>query len=279
MKIGVALAGGGARGAYQIGVWKALRQHGIDKHISAYSGASVGSLNAMLFAMGDYELAEQTWLHIHEVELFKTEQHLFKRIIHEKLDFLNRGIYHTKKLEQIMDETIDYEKLKGKEIYIATTHVGDEESTFFDLFKVNYKHFIKSDKQTTYHDVSSYSNERIKKTVLASCAIPIAFKPIVIGNQTFYDGGILDNIPTEPLIENGCDVIIVIDLFKNNLQRRKLKKIEQKVVKIRPSHGLRGILDFREKYIYRRFQLGYEDGLNAIDELLELIKEKEHLES
>ena len=47
-KIGIALSGGGARGAYQIGVWKALKEHGIDTKISAYAGASVGSLNAFL---------------------------------------------------------------------------------------------------------------------------------------------------------------------------------------------------------------------------------------
>ena len=61
-KIGLALAGGGARGAYQIGAWKALKELGIDKQISAYSGASVGSLNAVLFAMEDYNLARETWL-------------------------------------------------------------------------------------------------------------------------------------------------------------------------------------------------------------------------
>ena len=56
-KLGIAFAGGGARGAYQIGAWKALKEAGIDQQISVYSGASVGSLNAAMFAMGDYDLA------------------------------------------------------------------------------------------------------------------------------------------------------------------------------------------------------------------------------
>jgi len=272
-KIGIALAGGGARGAYQIGVWKALKEHGIDTHISAYSGASVGSLNAVLFAMGDYEKAEKTWLNIHSVDLFSTKRKLFKRLYREKLELLNSGLYRTSKLEQLMDETIDYKKLKGKEVYVATTHIGDDKSTFFDLIKVNYRHYLKADKHTDYNNISEFSDDKIKQTVLASCAIPIAFKPVIINNETYYDGGIFDNIPCEPLIENGCDVIIAVDLFKNNLQRRKLKQIKQKVVVIRPSHGLRGILDFKEKYILRRFELGYKDALLVMDELLEIIKE------
>ena len=53
MKIGLVLAGGGARGAYQIGIWKALRELNIDKHISVVSGTSIGALNAILFMQGD----------------------------------------------------------------------------------------------------------------------------------------------------------------------------------------------------------------------------------
>ena len=49
-KVGLVLAGGGGKGAFQIGVWKALRASGLDKFITDVSGASVGALNAVLFA-------------------------------------------------------------------------------------------------------------------------------------------------------------------------------------------------------------------------------------
>ena len=45
------LAGGGGKGAYEIGVWKAMRELGIDKKIWAVSGASVGGLNGALFVL------------------------------------------------------------------------------------------------------------------------------------------------------------------------------------------------------------------------------------
>ena len=58
------LAGGGGKGAYEIGVWKAMRELGIDKKIRAVSGASVGGLNGALFGQGDYDRASRIWLTI-----------------------------------------------------------------------------------------------------------------------------------------------------------------------------------------------------------------------
>ncbi|MDE6195512.1 MAG: patatin-like phospholipase family protein [Erysipelotrichaceae bacterium] len=58
---GFVLSGGGAKGAYEIGVWKAIRELKLEKRITAVSGTSVGSLNAVLFAQGNYEKAEQIW--------------------------------------------------------------------------------------------------------------------------------------------------------------------------------------------------------------------------
>ena len=60
-KLGLVLAGGGGKGAYHIGVWRALREYGVEQNIQAISGTSVGALNGALFALGDYELAESIW--------------------------------------------------------------------------------------------------------------------------------------------------------------------------------------------------------------------------
>lgn len=56
---GIVLEGGGARGAYQIGVWKALREVGIK--IKGVAGTSVGALNGALICMDDLEKAEEIW--------------------------------------------------------------------------------------------------------------------------------------------------------------------------------------------------------------------------
>lgn len=56
---GIVLDGGGARGAYQIGAWKALKEAGMK--INAVAGTSVGALNGALICMDDVEMAEKIW--------------------------------------------------------------------------------------------------------------------------------------------------------------------------------------------------------------------------
>ena len=60
-KIGLVFDGGGGKGAYQVGVWKALKEAGLDKCVTAIAGTSVGGLNAALFVKGDLKLAEKIW--------------------------------------------------------------------------------------------------------------------------------------------------------------------------------------------------------------------------
>ncbi|MBO4404859.1 MAG: patatin-like phospholipase family protein [Treponema sp.] len=59
--IGLVFSGGGAKGAYQIGVWRALDEFHLSERVGVVSGTSVGSLNAALFACGDWENARKLW--------------------------------------------------------------------------------------------------------------------------------------------------------------------------------------------------------------------------
>src|SRR5699024_11512775 len=60
---GLVLAGGGARGSYQIGVWRALDELGWTA--GAVTGTSVGCLNGAMYVLGQYETARDMWLTIH----------------------------------------------------------------------------------------------------------------------------------------------------------------------------------------------------------------------
>ena len=270
-KIGLALAGGGARGAYQIGAWKALEELGIVDKISAYSGASVGSLNAALFAMGDYETAKEVWLGLDKDSLFNIEKQIFKRIYKERLKFLNRGVFSTKRLEKLIDKTIDFKKIQEKEVYIATTLLGGAKSTFFDLLRTNYKHYFLDDNQISYHILSELTEEEMKKVMLASCATVTAYNTNPDTIEINYDGGILDNTPYQPLIEAGCEVIIIIDLFKTSFTKKKKVK-GVRLVTVHPKRSLRGVLDFNNKHIIRRFEHGYTDTLEKLKKHLDLFE-------
>ena len=82
MKIGLVLSGGGGKGAYELGVWKALKKLEIDKYIEVFSGTSIGAINAILFAQENLDAAEALW----------GEVTIEKLIPISKFDLLKRGI-------------------------------------------------------------------------------------------------------------------------------------------------------------------------------------------
>ena len=70
---GLVFSGGGAKGAYQIGVWKAMKELHMESWIGRIAGASIGSLNAALFACGDYAMAETAWSEVDLLSVFDTD--------------------------------------------------------------------------------------------------------------------------------------------------------------------------------------------------------------
>ena len=80
---GLALEGGGAKGAYQIGAWKALREAGI--RFSAVSGTSVGALNGAMIVMDDLEKAENVWNNIHFSQVMDVDDEEMRRLMNRDI--------------------------------------------------------------------------------------------------------------------------------------------------------------------------------------------------
>ena len=75
---GLVLEGGGAKGAYQIGAWRALREAGV--RIRAVAGTSVGALNGALICMDDFEKAEQIWENIRYSSVMDVDDSLMEKL-------------------------------------------------------------------------------------------------------------------------------------------------------------------------------------------------------
>ena len=75
---GLVLEGGGAKGAYQIGAWKALKEAGI--HVKGIAGTSVGALNGALIAMDDFEKAERIWETVHYSRVMDVDDELVEQL-------------------------------------------------------------------------------------------------------------------------------------------------------------------------------------------------------
>lgn len=78
-KLGLVFGGGGGKGSYQIGVWRALRKLGLENRVQVVSGTSIGSLNGALFIKGDLCQAENLWMSIAKDE-FMTSEDIIKQI-------------------------------------------------------------------------------------------------------------------------------------------------------------------------------------------------------
>ena len=109
---GVVLEGGGAKGAFQIGAWRALSEAGI--RIRGISGVSVGALNGALMCMGDLSLAEKLWATIGYSQILgrEPESGSLKGTAGELKRFLKERGIDTAPLKSLIRETIDEQKIQ-----------------------------------------------------------------------------------------------------------------------------------------------------------------------
>jgi len=274
-KIGLVLAGGGGKGAYHIGVWKALRETGLDQFVTSVSGTSVGGLNAALFLQGDYEQAEEIWKNI-SVEKILTPKS-FSYPLQEN-DGMVYAFLRTGLLE-IMDQHLDMSVFdnSNRNCYITcvrTLFQKDNDSYLEMLSRGDgtkeFKKYING--KAIYFNMRSFSYEDRKKILLATSAIPFLFPKEKIGDYYYMDGSMVDNLPVEPLYRlEKCEIIVVVHLGLNYGYIEYKKFPDARILEIRPKHDLGGVfagtLDFKAENAIQRIQQGYDDTIELFQEI------------
>ena len=181
MRIGLALSGGGARGIAHLGVLKAFDEMGLQ--VSMISGVSSGAIAGVLYAAG-YK-PEQILQLVKELSIFKIVRPAFGKA----------GFMHLEEVEKL---------------YIR--HLGPD-ITFEDLqIPVVVSATEMNEGITAY-----FSSGELIKPLLASSAVPILYHPIHFNGKLLNDGGLLNNMPVEPLFTN-CDVKIGVHVNPINHQ-------------------------------------------------------------
>ena len=199
MKIGLALSGGGVKGAAHIGVLKALEENNIKASVIA--GTSIGSIVASLYAMG-YTSDEMLKLfqYFSKSILKADPRYLFSNIRTTK-SILGNGLISGEAIEEIMKECA---RLKGYKyikdipmpISIPTVDIKTRKKYVFTNKKIDEDCYI--------------SNIEIGKAVRASCSYPGLFAPLEYEGKIFVDGGVLNNIPEEELSLLGAEKILTV---------------------------------------------------------------------
>jgi NTE family protein len=259
MKLGLCLTGGGARGAYQIGALMALKELDILQHVKAYSGTSIGAANAALVASTSVEKARDVWFDIPSESLQKQEN-LFSRFTKERFLAIDQGIYKMDLFEEIITSNVDFDNLHDKDVFVTVAEGGNIEDSVFQLLRISYRHYIKKERQAIYLPLKNLSREEAFKGIIASCSIPIVFPAVEYDKKKYYDGGVVDNIPIQPLVDHGCDVIIIIHLnrtFFFTTDRFKGVRFHE----IKHKKNLGRILNFSKKHTEKTYTLGYEDTM------------------
>jgi NTE family protein len=244
-KIGLALSGGGARGISHLGIIQALTEHGIQ--FSHISGTSAGAIGAAFIAEG-YTPKEFLQI-IKDTRLLK--------LLRPSLG--STGLISILKARFLIEKFIPHNSFEKLKIKVTTSAV--------DLGEGKLVYFTEGD---------------LDVAILASCCLPGIFRPIIINEHMYVDGGILNNFPVEPLVGN-CDLIIgsscnhlpvvtEIKSFGNLVDRAAMIAINSTLnihkslcdVVIEP-HGLGGYGIFDTKAVDEIFMIGYEEGLKAVE--------------
>lgn len=243
---GLVLSGGGGKGAYQIGVMKALVERGLMGNIAGISGASIGAINLALFAMGDLKTAIDAWSNI--------SNSLFLHLDESLIDF-KEGVFSRDGLISMMNTYVNYQSISDcpYPLYANAT---------------NYKE--NGTKESIYFKLNGLSFDDIKTLMVASSALPIVYENIEYKGMTLKDGGVTDNIPIKPLYDLGIRNFLVVDL-SHNASINKSKYPDGKFVHIKPYKSIgeliNGTLDFSKDGAKLRMELGYVDAIRVLDSM------------
>lgn len=252
MEVGLVLSGGGARGISHLGVIKSLVEHDIT--IKEISGTSAGSIVGALYSYG-YSPED-----IMEV-IVKTNFFWLLRPA-----FSLNGLLSMSKIGDLLTNYIKNDRFEELKIplTIAATNIEKGKTEYF-------------------------SEGDLIQPILCSCSIPVIFQPVQYKGSFYIDGGILNNLPVEPIrkrneyvIGSHCNPIsndYNASNMKNLLERSMLlaingnsKKSKQLCDLIIEPNELENVGGFEIKKAKNMFLDGYNAANKAIDNLLSLKK-------
>jgi len=245
------LSGGGTKGIYEIGVWKALRELHIP--LEAVIGTSIGALNGLWVTQDDFASAEKTW---DQLSLDKVLQlpgnfsppppgtedwrtlDLLWRIYRRK------GMLDNSPLRTLVQSQLKPERLKNSKL--------DYGIVSYNLSKL----------QPEVVFAKHLNPETLVDYLMASSTFP-GFNLTSINRNLYLDGGLADNVPFEIARARGYRRLIVVDIGGIGL-RKPINPWGTESVFIKNSDPLGHVLEFRREMLQRAKLMGYLDTYKAL---------------
>jgi Predicted esterase of the alpha-beta hydrolase superfamily len=254
-KLALALEGGGAKGAYHMGVVKACREAG---HIfDAIAGTSIGALNGAVIAQGDFESGYQVWERLDARSIFDISDEEYRLLMRRKLDtaalrhlaartrklIADRGM-DTRKMRRLIESLIDESRLRAAAVDFGLVTVSLSDRAPLELYK------------------EDIPQGRVVDYLMASASFP-GFQMTFIDDKAFIDGGLYDNCPINMLARKGYTRIVAVRTLGLGVTRKILYP-GLTITTISPSEPLGGMMSFTPEAIRRSMSMGYYDALRQL---------------
>ncbi len=255
---GLVLEGGGAKGAFQIGAWEALRELGVD--INGISGTSVGALNGAIIAQDEFDKCYDIWYNMCPSKIIDIDDNILEKLM--KFDITPDNIqYMVGQIKNVLDSRgLDIAPLKSllkefinedtirkskKDLGIVTVSLSDLRPLELFIEDIPHGHLI--------------------NYLIASAYLPV-FKFEKIRGKLYLDGGFYDNLPIRLLLSKGYRDITVVRLYGLG-RKRRIRSDGINITYINPSEDLGMTLDFTTARARKNLKLGYFDTLKTFKSL------------
>lgn len=249
---GLVLAGGGAKGIYQLGAWSAMRELGIK--FSAVAGVSIGSINGALIASDCFDDAVQLWKSasvdrgVNITEELPDPENLFslKNIPALFKEIVKNGGIDASPTKELLEQFIDEEKVRQSKVKFGMVTFLLSEFTPLEIF------------------IDKIPEGQLLDYLLASSKVPGVSK-IGPEGERYLDGGVYDNAPIGMLHKNGYNRMIVVDISSMKGFGHRNDMACSEFVYIRPYDidDLGAAFDFSEEMFDFRLRMGYLDTMKA----------------
>lgn len=244
------LSGGGAKGSYQIGVWKALRKLGIK--IDIVTGTSIGSINGALFVMGKYYKARHLWLNLTTSSFFDGIDDKASNIVDQYKGVLKEAIQNVglknDKAEEFLRSILDEEAIRKSKIDYGLVTVS---------YKSKTPKMLRKD-EILYGKLIDY--------IMASATCFPAIEKKQIDGDYYIDGGYYDNMPINLAIDMGATEIIAVDLSAFGI-RQRIKHDNIKIDVIKSADRQLFTINFNTDKARKSIDLGYNDTMKYYGKL------------
>jgi phospholipase, patatin family len=241
-KTALVFSGGGSRGAYQCGAWRALIELGIP--VDMVVGVSVGSLNSAMVVQGDPFLASGLWRRLETDKVFDVKPDA--QITEFAAEFFKQGGAGVSCLKELVDTYLDEDKIRNS-------------SMDFGLLTVEVPamkpHYLWKDE---------IPKGKIGDYIIASSSAFPALKPHKIDGKTYIDGGYENNMPIHMAVERGATNIIAIYLDAvGRYDKDKEMSSSENIKLISPKWDLGSFLVFDPDNTENIMRLGYLDAMKV----------------